>query len=542
MKSFFFLLLVFIFRVSLFTIVINELLYDPDGSDSGNEWIELYNQDTISVNLEGWKLEKAGTSFVPVYTFPFLNLEPDGYLLIAEENVPEADLYCSLAFQNGGSATDGVRIVSPDGLYSDTVLYDEPNTNSLPDDSGNIGSSFAPDASSGNTLARVEDGVDCNQSGIDFFECYYPTPGSANFFPQDLELKSSEIIVTPSSCELVLVIRNLSTKHVDNFSGTVEIVLNDYLFGNYPLPEIPALDSLEYRINLDQIECEYMLIKSTVSYLYDYELSNNTGYCSACPGNSPLVINEVLFKPSVNRQEWIEILRSSPCEYLVDNFVIYDANAGKIEFSLSCSQNQYLLVCQDKLQILEEFPFLSEDQVLESLSWTALNNGDETLTLCDTLGTVFEEIYYTGENCPVDFSLERINPILPADQNNWGVSIRGSTPGKINSIFTEYIPTKAKIDLQPNPFSPSQGQSIIISYQLPEMLNLVTMRIFDLKGRLIWIIQDQVYEATTGQQLWRGNGSDGANVSPGLYILLWEASGIGSGKITREKKIIAVAG
>jgi len=38
-------------------IVINEILPDPDGSDSGKEWIEFKNLSSESINLKGYRLQ-----------------------------------------------------------------------------------------------------------------------------------------------------------------------------------------------------------------------------------------------------------------------------------------------------------------------------------------------------------------------------------------------------------------------------------------------------------------------------------------------------
>ena len=44
-------------------VVINEVVFNPTGTDQGNEWVELYNTDTETINLAGWTLtdEDAGT-------------------------------------------------------------------------------------------------------------------------------------------------------------------------------------------------------------------------------------------------------------------------------------------------------------------------------------------------------------------------------------------------------------------------------------------------------------------------------------------------
>lgn len=43
-------------------VIISEVMYDVDGSDSGREWIELTNQGDIAENIEGWRLFEQGVN------------------------------------------------------------------------------------------------------------------------------------------------------------------------------------------------------------------------------------------------------------------------------------------------------------------------------------------------------------------------------------------------------------------------------------------------------------------------------------------------
>jgi hypothetical protein len=43
-------------------IKINEIMYNPSGSDTKNEWIEIFNDGTNSVNLTNWKLYEGETN------------------------------------------------------------------------------------------------------------------------------------------------------------------------------------------------------------------------------------------------------------------------------------------------------------------------------------------------------------------------------------------------------------------------------------------------------------------------------------------------
>ena len=50
--------------------VISEVLYNPKGSDSGYEFIELYNNLNQTIEIGGWKIEGAGTEFEEKLTIP----------------------------------------------------------------------------------------------------------------------------------------------------------------------------------------------------------------------------------------------------------------------------------------------------------------------------------------------------------------------------------------------------------------------------------------------------------------------------------------
>lgn len=174
------------------SIIINEVMYDPEGADQGFEWIELMNISDNPINLEGWHIQAGGNIFTDRATLESFTVDPQDIVLIAESEVPDADIYVSnLSLQNGGSETDGVRIMNSDSEVIDTLLYDSPNENQLPDDTGETGSSFANDTATGNALARISK-EDTDFAGQDFIETPYSTPGSKNLIAPLPEITISE--------------------------------------------------------------------------------------------------------------------------------------------------------------------------------------------------------------------------------------------------------------------------------------------------------------------------------------------------------------
>ena len=778
-------------------IVINEVFYDPTGSDGGYEWIELYNAGDEAINMFGWKIQKAGAEFESAYLFELLapTIHPGEYLLIGEEFVPDADITADLGFQNGGSSTDGIRLVSSDDFYTDTILYDEPNSNNLPDDISTPGNFFAPDVSSGHSLARKHNGIDSNNCTEDWFECENPTPGEANFYPIDLAIQDAEISEIDDIFILNLSISNLSTEDVDNFTASLEITLNDTLFGSYNLPIIPASASINYSIELGEFSNGLQSVLAELNFQYDSNLENNSATVSFLVGSSPLVLNEILFKPAENNQEWLEIFNRSACGYCVDNFKIIDASGGEIRISGNIAALDFVVVCSDSTLLKDKYPQIDSDKIIQANSWTSLNNTSETLLLTDNCGTVLDSVCYEGGNCPTDFSLERknpfsdeniiweicqnsvggtpafpnsvlpfekdlqitasaiqsqentllhsvslknvglnpisfaslkcfsslndneteteifstdfelfdsllfefqtdfpsagyttfhyeifspedlniennsafsfynnnslpfvvneimynpsenepewleikinkfiphltlfyvftnndsviventnseyillvhseedteflqenydlsetpivtglaslsnggeqiilkdecgniiedfsylpewndskkdvsierVNPNLPSNNNNWGPAVAGSTPGKENSIFVQYLPKNIKLAVAPNPFSPFKSERTIISFSLPEALSTATIRIFDLKGRLINKLINQELEASGGEIIWDGTNKNGKKLPVGIYIILMDAVSRETEKVYQAKTTVVV--
>nr|QNO49160.1 hypothetical protein CDCKMDEO_00005 [Methanosarcinales archaeon ANME-2c ERB4] len=68
-------------------VVINEIMYAPSDAFGGtyNEWVELYNNDTVEVNITGWAIDGK--------TIPAVTMQPGDYAIIAKNDTKFADCY-----------------------------------------------------------------------------------------------------------------------------------------------------------------------------------------------------------------------------------------------------------------------------------------------------------------------------------------------------------------------------------------------------------------------------------------------------------------
>jgi hypothetical protein len=106
-------------------IAINELMYDPISGNDDDQYIELYNQGTNTVNLAGWQLSSAVT-----FTFPSVNLAPGGFVVVGRNTLNLFAKYPNLNTGNtvgdfsGKLSHNGERLVlsMPQTLNTNTPI------------------------------------------------------------------------------------------------------------------------------------------------------------------------------------------------------------------------------------------------------------------------------------------------------------------------------------------------------------------------------------------------------------------------------------
>lgn len=151
---------------------INEIMYDLPGSDSGREWIELFQEEKECVNLSGWKLYEGGTNHR-------LNLYQGQMILCAGEYAIIADKPEKFLADNHGFS--GTII---DSSFS---LSNTGETLALKDSAGTI----IENISYNSDLGAKGNGKSLERNSTGWFESIAnSTPGAQNSIV--LELKESE--------------------------------------------------------------------------------------------------------------------------------------------------------------------------------------------------------------------------------------------------------------------------------------------------------------------------------------------------------------
>ncbi|MGA1790902.1 MAG: lamin tail domain-containing protein, partial [bacterium] len=143
-------------------ILFSEIFYDTPGTDSIEEWIELYNKSSFDVNIAGWSIvDNNGAGYT--FTFPAgTSIAPGTYLTVAIDSAGfaalygyEADVYGNLPSLNNSGDT----LILKDSLdnVKDFVAWEGGASAGIPD---GWGSTSDPWASTGRTIVRIDPMVD----------------------------------------------------------------------------------------------------------------------------------------------------------------------------------------------------------------------------------------------------------------------------------------------------------------------------------------------------------------------------------------------
>ena len=164
------------------TVVINEFFPNAIGTDGGNEWIELYNYYVNTVDISGWQIQKATSTYSSLYTFPEgTQLLPGAFMVLGGSNIENADItMSSLGLGNAGSSGDAIRLLDASTMAVDTVIYGNNNNDGFVDDDGLLTFDLAAKPNEGWSLGRVFDGFDTNNSSNDFIVFENATIGTSN--------------------------------------------------------------------------------------------------------------------------------------------------------------------------------------------------------------------------------------------------------------------------------------------------------------------------------------------------------------------------
>jgi len=153
------------------SLLLSEVFYDPSGTDDGLEWVELYNADTVAIDLSGFSLGNGGLDYTTTLVQLSGVIQPGETFVVGGPTSSATNFNPVLNqavdfnpdLQNSGTTGDGVALfnvpaaqVTPTTVPIDAVVYGPDNANGLIDETGVANPPEVGDAPSNSSIERVD--------------------------------------------------------------------------------------------------------------------------------------------------------------------------------------------------------------------------------------------------------------------------------------------------------------------------------------------------------------------------------------------------
>lgn len=231
-----------------------------------------------------------------------------------------------------------------------------------------------------------------------------------------------------------------------------------------------------------------------------------------------LIINEIMNDPATGNPEWIEFLNNgSDTVNLAGWSLGGNENTGALlcAVPLYVPANGYVVAAESGSVGKGSFRDLLCPLVIPD-DWDALKRDDDIAFIRDPQGKTADSVHYCEGWFPVNkgVSVERTGVA-------WRKSFSptGSTPGFANSVE----PSGGSVlvfKIAERTFCPGKG-GLRMRLEAPAQ-GKVTLKIFDMKGRLVKTIYDQQAAPLPKQAVWDGKKNSGKAALAGPYIAFCE--------------------
>jgi len=549
------------------SLVINEFLPDPNGSDGGREFVELLNTGQEVASLAGVMLQFANGAEGAVWAIRWTGaqgsqLDPGQRFLIVDRNWmgdPAGQAEVHLGLQNG---PDAVRLATEQDVL-DLVGYGP-----LTDPAMKEGD--PADMGTGQSLSRRPDGRDTNDNHTDFVLAE-PTPGGPNFLPFSLQVIAWELdppsvdrVSQPVGFTLELLNNGIETFPV----GPVLLRFDNDLHPSL-LDRLPAGQTRRIIWNLVPQHPGLMALDILVPLPAETDtLSLHPASLQVGPGD--LILNEVLAGPRQGQGEWVEISNSRNEGVDLTGYSLRDEDGlWRSLPELRLEPGGFLVLAQDSLALAlwhrenHAHGAVTGCTVEQAVSrqrnlagWPTLNNSPpaernfaDRVYLSDPAGDVVDhvtigEVGSTGETYyEPGLSLERIAPVpRNPGASNWALctALTGSTPGCGNSVATAAAMT-TDFSVAPRVLDPATGTTTVhFLFTLTGRQTGWELRVFDLYGCLVRDFGGDSMGPGPRDLLWDGRDDRDRPAGPGGYVVLLEIRDRFDQSLVREKALVVI--
>jgi hypothetical protein len=321
-------------------------------------------------------------------------------------------------------------------------------------------------------------------------------------------------------------------------------------------------------LTLDQPLQPKQVYTLTVQQLSDCRANGLTGMNSCFsglpepPANGDLIFNEILFNPPPYGSDYLELYnRSHKVIDLGQVFLAGRDATGAVKDPrrvLAASRlffpGEYAVLTADPAWVMQHYHVARPEDLFGMSALPSMPDDQGTILLLDEAGEILDELAYDHHwHSPLladeeGVSLERIRADGPTTlASNWtsAASDAGSgTPTYRNSESSDGVRGKEMLTVEPRIFSPDQDgyqDFCFIKYHLPAGGFMVSISVYDIRGRKLRQLANNNALGTDGEFRWDGL-DDGLNRLPeGHYVICADLFSL-SGQTRRYRLLVTLAG
>ena len=509
-------------------VVINEIMFAPQGSEFFDEYIELFNAGDRAVDLTGWRI--GDDEETNALVGDAMALAPGAYALVMDAGYgtgatpydPLPDAALRLTVDSATLGHSGLSNVHPERILlidaaGDTVAA----------------ATYRP----GNPLGISEEKIDAanGDAPANWTDARWPTPGAVN----SVSVKNRDLALTRNtaspvrvpwggSTEVILTVTNIGRERAATYEIAVDgdgVVVGDAL---------DAGDSTRVAIPISNPPAGENPFRARLAFAGDQDTTNNVATWIAIGGmaRGQVVIAEVMARGA----EWIELYNRSPDAVSLSEWTISDVRTtGAFGAGARIEGLGHALVAEDAGRVAAQYPNLSA-AILSLTRWPRLNDGGDALVLRDATATVVDSASYPAQETAA--SMERIDLAIAGARDNWlaSQSPMGATPGATNSVRFADDVAGVSLLAEPNPFV----DRVAIKCEVPSPRSHANLWVFDRAGRRVASLLESVEGGSQRVVQWDGRADNGHRLKPGIYILYLEA-GTPDGKLFRVREPVVIA-
>jgi hypothetical protein len=339
-----------------------------------------------------------------------------------------------------------------------------------------------------------------------------------------IEIKFSETVDTS-----LLVVSSFS---ITNGISISSVLVNSNLGNSVILNSSALLDTGKiYNVSISNLkDCEGNISNPK----FDFVLPN-------IPKMADLIINEILFNPSTDGKDYVEIYNNSNKYIDLKNWEIGNKKDGtignlkKIEENYILKPKDYVVITTDFYSIQNNFTTRDLNKIITVNYLPTFSNDEGIVYLVMPNGDISDEFTYNEEmhfgllRDKNGVSLERLDFNRPTNEKtNWhsaAETVGFGTPGVRNSQYNPAILSDNTLAVSPDIFSPDNDgfeDVLKISYSLDKSGYVGSLTIYDAKGRLIKSLIKNELLSVKGTFIWDGLTEEGAKARIGRYVLFFE--------------------